>query len=229
MNLTAQRVIRGVYAITPQVQGHWTRQAVLDAVQAALEGGVRLFQCRQKHWEEDALVEFVADLADLCMPYSAHLIVNDASAEALSMWPVQGVDGVHLGKEDEPVDSARQHLPAGMLIGASCYNRLDLAEQAVKKGADYVAFGAVYSSSTKPLAVHAPLSLFEQAAHLQVPRVAIGGITLDRIAELRQAGADAVAVVGGLFGAADVTPRPLNVLNNARHWVHEFEDWSSTP
>ncbi|HEY1059405.1 MAG TPA: thiamine phosphate synthase [Limnobacter sp.] len=228
MNMTARRVIRGVYAITPEVQGLWTRQAVLDAVQAALEGGVRLFQCRQKHWEEEALVEFVADLADLCMPYSAHLIVNDASAEALSLWPVHGVDGIHLGKDDEPVDSARQHLPAGLLIGASCYNRFDLAEQAVKKGADYVAFGAVYASGTKPFAVHAPLNLFEQAAALHVPRVAIGGINLDRIAELRSAGADAVAVVGGLFGSADAMPKPLDVLNNARNWVNEFEDWSST-
>ena len=219
MNLTAQRVIRGVYAITPEVQGGWTQQGVLDCVQAALEGGVRLFQCRQKHWADEALAEFVSALADLCAPYSAHLIVNDVTAEQVQAWNIVGLDGVHLGQDDEPVDSARANLPAGLLIGASCYNLLHRAEVAVKKGADYIAFGAMYASATKPLAVAASLDLFEQAAPLQVPKVAIGGISLGNMAQLVRAGADAVAVVGGLFGH---TPSPHTVLHNAQCWVNEF-------
>lgn len=220
MNLTAQRVVRGIYAITPEVKGSWREQAVLDCVQAALEGGVRLFQCRQKNWDDVRLAEFVTCLSDLCVPYSAHLIVNDVSADQLQHWHIHGVDGVHLGKDDEPVDSARAHLPAGMLIGASCYNQLELAERAVKKGADYIAFGAMYPSGTKPLAVRAELSLFQRAAPLDVPKVAIGGIQLNTIKPLVQAGANALAVVGGLFGEK---PSPEAVLRNAQAWVNEFE------
>lgn len=223
MSPYAQRVIRGVYAITPEVGGLWTRQAVLDSVQAALEGGVRLFQCRQKNWPMDELGEFVADLCDVCMPYSAHLIVNDVSAESVVHWNLPGVDGVHLGRDDEPVDSARHTLSAGLLIGASCYNELDRAERAVRKGADYVAFGAVYPSTTKPAAVRAPLELLGQARALGVPVVAIGGVALHNVAALRAAGADAVAVVSGLFGGAEERPDALKVLNRARAWVEEFE------
>lgn len=220
MNLTAQRAIRGVYAITPEVQGAWSTQAVLECTQAAVEAGVRLVQCRQKGWTDDELGELVLALGAICAPYAAHLVVNDVNAEQLLMWNVPWVDGVHLGKDDEPIDSARVSLPAGLLIGASCYDQLVLAEQAVKKGADYIAFGAVFSSSTKPAAVSASLELFAQAQHLQVPKVAIGGITLDKVPLVVKAGADAVAVVGGLFGAL---PKPMAVRNNAEVWVDHFE------
>jgi thiamine-phosphate pyrophosphorylase len=220
VNLTAQRAIRGIYAITPEVQGAWSIQAVLECIQAAVEAGVRLVQCRQKGWSDDDLGGLVLALSNLCAPYAAHLIVNDVNAEQLLMWNVPGVDGVHLGKDDEPVDSARLSLPAGLLIGASCYNQLALAEHAVKKGADYIAFGAVFSSTTKPAAVSAPLSLFAQAQHLAVPKVAIGGITLDKVGTVVQAGADALAVVSGLFGSQ---PNPMSVRRNTEAWVSAFE------
>lgn len=220
MNLTAQRAIRGIYAITPEVQGAWSTQAVLECTQAAVEAGVRLVQCRQKGWAHDELGELVLALSNICAPYAAHLIVNDVNAEQLLMWNIPGVDGVHLGKDDEPIDSARHSLPAGLLIGSSCYNQLPLAEHAVKKGADYIAFGAVFSSATKPAAVSAPLSLFAQAQHLQVPKVAIGGITLDKVQTLVHAGANALAVVNGLFGTH---PKPMAVRNNTEAWVDAFE------
>lgn len=91
------------------------------------------------------------------------------------------------------------------MIGVSCYNQLSLAQAAEEDGADYVAFGACFSSETKPSAVSAPLRLFEQAKQdLNVPAVGIGGITLENAKQVKEAGADAIAIISTLFDAEDI-------------------------
>lgn len=215
-------LIHGVYAITPERSDLWSPDAIVDCVAAALEGGVRLFQCRQKNWEFSALQAFVAELDALCQKYGASLILNDVSSSDYQQFEGGAIAGVHLGQADEPVAQARDRLGSGCLIGASCYNRLDLAEKAVRDGASYVAFGALYPSSTKPNAVKAGLELFESAHALGVPTVAIGGITLDRVPELLKAGAHAIAVVNGLFG---MEPDAVQVCSAARHWVDAVEQF----
>lgn len=213
-------LIQGVYAITPERSDVWTPDAIVDCVDAALEGGVRLFQCRQKNWDQAELIEFVGQLNTLCEKYQAVLILNDVPSIEFSKFEGGAVAGVHLGKTDEPIAQARSRLGAKWMVGASCYNWFDFAEQAVRDGASYVAFGAMYPSSTKPNAVRAELDLFSKARVLNVPTVAIGGITIDRVPELIKAGAHAVAVVNGLFGTE---PDAAQVCSVAQQWVDAVE------
>jgi len=131
------------------------------------------------------------------------LIINDDVALAATC----NADGVHIGQHDTELREARTQLGPQAIIGISCYNRFELAQQAAENGADYVAFGRFYPSKTKPDAVPASLDLLHQAKQeLDVPVAAIGGITVDNAAPLLEAGADMLAVVDGLFGQADIRP-----------------------
>jgi thiamine-phosphate pyrophosphorylase len=182
--------LRGLYAITPDGPG------VVDKVERALEGGIALLQYRRK---ESATLDEAKALLTLARRYGVPFIVNDDVALALRI----GADGVHLGRDDGDLVSARRKLK-GKLLGASCYDRPELAHAAVAAGADYVAFGSVFSSPTKPAAVRAPLSLFKE---FQIPLCAIGGITLRNVPQVIAAGADMVAVISDLFDAPDITAR----------------------
>jgi thiamine-phosphate pyrophosphorylase len=123
-------------------------------------------------------------------------IINDSIKLCLTL----DADGVHLGADDGNLAEARARLGAGKILGASCYNRLDLALAAAEAGADYAAFGACFASGTKPNAVVAPLGLFMQARQsINIPLVAIGGIHLENAKQVMEAGADSIAVVGALF------------------------------
>jgi thiamine-phosphate pyrophosphorylase len=140
----------------------------------------------------------------LCRPAQVPLIVNDDLELAIAL----DADGAHLGRDDGDLAEARRRLGPRRLLGASCYNRLELARMAVATGADYVAFGSAFASPTKPGAVRAPLELFREARRaLPVPIVAIGGITVENARELLAAGVDAIAVITALFGADDVERR----------------------
>jgi thiamine-phosphate pyrophosphorylase len=168
----------------------------MEKVRAALEGGLALLQYRRKHGtraEADAIVK-------LAKEFHVPVIVNDDVELALAA----GADGAHLGKDDGDFAAARKRLK-GKIIGASCYDRLDLAHAAVAAGADYVAFGSVFASPTKPGAVRAPLALFKN--DLGVPLCAIGGITLANAPQAIAAGADLLAVISDLFDAPDIAAR----------------------
>jgi thiamine-phosphate pyrophosphorylase len=182
--------VRGLYAITPEGPG------LVEKVRAALEGGIALLQYRRKGGAR-AEAEAIARLAK---EFRVPLIVNDDVELALAI----GADGAHLGKDDGDFAAARKRLK-GKILGASCYDRLELARKAVAAGADYVAFGSVFASPTKPGAVRAPLSLFRH--DLGVPKCAIGGITLANAAEVIAAGADLLAVISDLFDAPDIAAR----------------------
>ena len=138
------------------------------------------------------------------------LIVNDDTALARQV----NADGVHLGGEDGGVAEARALLGDGRLIGVSCYNRLPLAQEAVRQGADYVAFGSFFVSTVKPEAVAATPDLLRQARReLNVPIVAIGGITAQNGAQLLEAGADALAVISAVFAAPDIAGAAKEFFN----------------
>jgi thiamine-phosphate pyrophosphorylase len=138
----------------------------------------------------------------LAREFGVPVIVNDDAALALEV----GADGAHLGRNDGEPGEARKHL-AGKILGVSCYDDLGLARAAVKKGADYVAFGSVFASPTKREAVRAPLGLFGEAKKLGVPLAAIGGITLANAPAVLAAGADLLAVISDLFDAPDIAER----------------------
>ena len=197
----AVRSLRGLYAITPDCLAP---NILLERVRAALMGGTVLVQFRDKGRDAARRAETARALRSLCRQFSARLLINDDLALALAV----DADGVHLGAADGELAAARRALPAGALLGASCYDDFERARGAAVAGADYVAFGAMHPSSTKPLAVRAPLSLFARCrAELQLPACAIGGITVENAAPLLIAGADLLAVVSDLFAAPDVASR----------------------
>jgi len=184
--------LRGLYAITPEG---------LDRVAEAVgSGALCALQYRNKSADAAQRLREARVLAQLCRAHGVPLIVNDDIDLALAV----DAAGVHLGRADGDLAAARARLP-GRLLGASCYDRVDLARRAVAAGADYVAFGSVFASPTKPAAVRAPLALF--AHDLGVPKVAIGGITLENAPQVVAAGADCLAVITDLFDAPDVAGR----------------------
>lgn len=196
--------LRGLYAVTPDGV---EKPALLTGVEAALRGGVRLVQYRDKMRQSEQQVDIAYALLALCRRFGARLIVNDDVALACAV----DADGVHLGGDDGDLAAARLALGPGKLLGASCYADFNLACSAVGAGADYVAFGAVHRSPTKPLAVRSPLLLFGRCRdELGVPACAIGGITLDNAPALVSAGADLLAVITDLFDAGDIESRARN-------------------
>jgi thiamine-phosphate pyrophosphorylase len=182
--------LRGLYAITPE------ESALVDKVRAALDGGIALLQYRRKRRD----LQEAREIAALAGRYGVPLIVNDDVELALEL----GAQGVHLGRDDGDLGVARRRLP-GRILGVSCYNDAELARRAIGAGADYVAFGSVFASPTKPAAVRAPLALFATA--LEVPLCAIGGITVHNAPQVLEAGADLLAVVSDLFDAPDIAAR----------------------
>ena len=193
--------LRGLYAVTPDDADE---PQLLNAVRAALEGGVRLLQYRDKTADAARRQRLAMALRQRCSEFDACLIVNDDVALAVAI----AADGVHLGADDGDLAAARRALPAGMLLGASCYADPQRARAAVAAGADYVAFGAVCPSPTKPQAVRAPLDLFSRwRAESTVPACAIGGITMAAAPHIIAAGADMLAVITDLFGAPDIARR----------------------
>jgi thiamine-phosphate pyrophosphorylase len=191
-------VISGLYAITPDCAD--TRE-LLSQVRQALSGGARILQYRNKPAGASLRLEQAGALRGLTREFGIPLVVNDDVDLAQKV----GADGVHLGAADADAKTARRVLGGGKIIGVSCYNRLSLARQAVAAGANYVAFGSFFPSGVKPDAVKAEPELLHRAREeFALPLVAIGGITALNGASLLDAGADALAVISALFGAADI-------------------------
>ncbi|MEO1829139.1 MAG: thiamine phosphate synthase [Pseudomonas sp.] len=196
----------GLYAITDSAL--LADGKLLPYVEAALIGGARWLQYRDKSGDAVKRLEEAGQLAALCRKHGCELIINDDLALAAEL----GV-GLHLGQEDGSLREARQQLGPNALIGATCHASLQLAEQALADGACHIAFGRFFTSQTKPGGPSADVPLLRSArARFSVPIVAIGGITLDNAAPLLDAGADYLAVINGLFGggsAEDVRHRAL--------------------
>ena len=191
-------VISGLYAITPDEAD---TAELLRKVRLALLGGVRVLQYRSKNAAAALRLKQAQALRELAREFAVPLIINDDVVLARQV----DADGVHLGSADGNVADARLVLGGGRLIGMSCYNRLSLAHEAVRQGADYVAFGSFFSSTVKPEAVAATPDLLRQARReLAAPLVAIGGITEQNGVQLINAGADALAVISALWHAPDI-------------------------
>ena len=191
--------IKGLYAITPDIAD---TDLLLKKVEAALQGGASALQYRNKTANQQLQMQQASALLPLCRQYHIPLIINDSVELCLAL----DADGVHLGADDGNLAEVRIKLGEHKILGASCYNRFDLALQAQAQGASYVAFGACFVSQTKPNAPVAGLDLFTRAkAELKIPSVAIGGITLANAPQVLQTGADAISVINAIFAAADIT------------------------
>jgi thiamine-phosphate pyrophosphorylase len=182
----------GLYAIT-QTE-HKSIQRIVAEVEKVIIGGAAVVQYRDKN-PKDA--KFLAtELVNVCHRYQIPLIINDDVELAVQVT----ADGVHLGEDDDSIAQARQRLGNNAIIGVSCYNSVEKALDAQQQGADYVAFGRFFPSSSKPLAAPAEIStLYEAKRVLTIPIVAIGGILPENGTKLLNAGADLLAVIGGLF------------------------------
>lgn len=192
--------LRGLYAVT---HDDLLLPRLSAMVGAALQGGVRLVQYRNKIAPPPLRRAQAAELLRICRAVGAKLIVNDDLALALEI----GADGVHLGRADGDLARARAALGPARILGVSCYNEMTRAEAAAMAGADYLAFGAMYVSPTKPDAVQAPLSLLAEAKRFGLPIAAIGGITIGSAGRVIAAGADMLAVVSDLFDSMDIAAR----------------------
>ena len=194
--------LRGLYVITPDEADSSRLEAAVEALFAAAASACAALQYRNKSVDDGRRLEQARRLANLARRHGVAFIVNDDVRLGIAV----GADGVHLGRDDGDVVAARAALP-GKLLGVSCYDSFAAARAAVAAGADYVAFGSVFPSSTKPGAVRAPLRLFSEARTLGVPLVAIGGITPQNAAEVLRAGADALAVISAVFDVPDISAR----------------------
>lgn len=191
--------IRGVYAITDT--GLQPPGELPLRVEQVLAGGARVIQYRDKSADDTRRLAEASALRRLCDRHGAVLIINDD----LELAAACGADGVHLGRDDPDPARARRRLGSDALIGVSCYNELRRAEAAVAAGADYLAFGSLFPSATKPYAPRASLELIRSARRLfpEVPIAGIGGVDAGNAPAAVAAGVDALAVIRAVFAAAD--------------------------
>ena len=178
-------------------------EKLFEGVLAALKGGCKLVQYRDKSTDQVRRMNDAKTLLNLCKQHQAQLIINDDVALAQQI----GAHGIHLGQGDANALAARLILGSSATIGVTCHDSIALAQQAIKNTANYVAFGRFFPSSTKPDARPAPISLIGEARKVigDVPIAVIGGITLENAGELIKAGADYLAVCNDLFGAEDIS------------------------
>ena len=207
--MRAQQLQRGLYLITPDERDPWR---LLERTKPLLPH-VSCLQLRSKVMDASSLLDAGTRLRDACAAAGVTFIINDDA----NLAHVLGADGVHLGEHDGAIADARRLLGGDASIGVSCYDGLARAHAAVAAGANYVAFGAFFPSLTKPAARRASLDLLRATASMQVPRVAIGGITPDNAGSVIAAGADLIAVISGVFDAPD----PVAA---ARAYLSCFED-----
>lgn len=177
-------------------------EKLFSGVAAALKGGCKLVQYRDKSTDSARRLSEAKTLLALCHQHQAQLIINDDVALAKEV----GADGVHLGQGDTNPVAARIILGNRAIIGVTCHDSLELAQQGIKDSANYIAFGRFFSSSTKPDARPAPIALIKEARKefSNTPIVVIGGITLNNGKQLLDAGADMLAVCHSLFAADDI-------------------------
>jgi len=194
--------LRGLYAITDETL--ITEEDFSEAIESALQGGASIIQYRDKSGNRQKRLQQAASLRELCTRYDATCIINDDIELARAV----NADGVHLGRDDTALAHARQQLGEDAIIGISCYNDISLALEAERNSANYVAFGTMFSSPTKPDAVNAgPETISQARKRLNVPICAIGGITEANIHQLIEHDADMAAVISSLFAADDIQLR----------------------
>ena len=189
----------GLYAITDSTlipPGQLT-----SSVARAIAGGASVIQYRDKQAPDPVRYREAAALATLCRQHGIPLIINDDAELAAAV----DASGVHLGRTDPPIRQMRERLGPRAIIGVSCYNDLARAVTASQAGADYVAFGRFFPSHSKPHAPPAETAVLRRARRqLDLPIVAIGGITPGNGQSLLAAGANLLAVIHGVFGQPDI-------------------------
>ncbi|MFV5371223.1 thiamine phosphate synthase [Acinetobacter pittii] len=185
--------MRGLYLITNDDP----IQLLLEKLDAALATRqVAILQYRRKKIDKADQSAEVEQIKLLCEKYQVPFVINDDLKLAAQF----GL-GVHLGQSDGEITDAKTQLPEGVIIGRTCLNSLELAQKAITDGATYIAFGAVYATSTKPEAGNVGIEVIKQAAaQYDLPICAIGGLTVENSKPVIEAGADLCAVISDILG-----------------------------
>ncbi|WP_415890139.1 thiamine phosphate synthase [Neptuniibacter sp. SY11_33] len=193
--------LQGLYGITDSDLMPDT-ETMLRKVEQSIKGGAKIIQYRDKSSDLKKRVEQASALNLICKKNNIPLIINDDAGLAAGI----GAAGVHLGQSDGAIEEAREMLGEEAIIGVTCHDSLELALKAQQAGASYLAFGAFFPSKTKPNAKPAPLSLVKDVKDkVNLPIVAIGGISVDNADQIVTAGADMVAVIHALYANKKVT------------------------
>jgi len=190
--------LRGLYVITDPVL---CKSNLNDMVEQAILGGAEIIQYRNKNTDRQQQYNEAKALKTLCQQHDKIFIVNDNIDLAIEA----DADGVHLGQTDANIQDARQRLGSNKIIGITCHSDIEAAKAAQRQSADYVAFGRFYPSKTKPSAPPAKIDILQQAkAQIQIPIVAIGGISVENAPTLLKAGADMLAVINAIFAQDNI-------------------------
>jgi thiamine-phosphate pyrophosphorylase len=190
--------LSGLYVITDKKLIE--RDNFIETVEKSIKGGARIVQLREKETFYDEIILLAKELLKVTKKYDVPLIINDSPEIARET----GADGVHLGGDDTSIDNARSLLGSEAIIGVSCYNQIERGLNAIKSGADYVAFGTPYNTPTKPDREPTSIEILNKAVNLiNIPVFAIGGITKDNAKPILETGVDGIAVVTSVFGSLD--------------------------
>jgi len=196
--ISSSNKLKGLYVITdPLLCG----EELIEKVELAIAGGAQIIQYRNKTANKQQQLSEAQALQTLCKKYQRLFIINDDIRLAITV----NADGVHLGQSDDNIIDARKKLGMNKIIGITCHSDLEIAKTAQTQGANYVAFGRFYPSKTKPNAPSANIDILQQAKmQLEIPIVAIGGITIENAHNLICAGTDMIAVIHSVFAQNNI-------------------------
>ena len=193
-----RRLKKGLYVITDHHRLRFPE--LMEKTESILQRGISALQYRNKLVSTDKKISEATQLKQLCLEYDTTFIINDDIDLAREL----KADGIHIGEYDKSIIVAREELGKDKIIGVSCYNDMDRADDAIAGGADYVAFGAMFSTTSKAKTRKASAELISKAKQrYEIPVVAIGGITPDNCASLIRAGVDLLAVISSIYLADD--------------------------
>jgi len=194
-----KNILKGIYAVTPD---SLNKETLYNKVYKLLEQGVNILQYRDKFRSPKQKIIIAKDLRNICNKFDSLLIINDDTNLAKKV----GANGVHLGQKDMPYEEARNILGPDSIIGISCQNDLSLAFKAQSEGADYVAFGSLFSTESKANVLHCSVEdLTSFVKEIKIPSVAIGGINLRNFITVKNSGVDMIAISSGLFFEEEVS------------------------
>ena len=198
-----KKILKGIYAVTPD---GLSEETLYKKVYKLLEKGVSILQYRDKFRSPKQKIIIAKELRNICNKFDSLLIINDDAKLAKKV----GANGVHLGQKDMPYEEARNILGPDSIIGISCQNDLGLALKAQSEGADYVAFGSLFSTKSKADVLHCSLEdLTSFVKEIKIPSVAIGGINLRNFLTIKNSGVDMIAMSSGLFFEEDISELKL--------------------
>ena len=203
-----------LYAITERSLVR--KQSLYEQVEAAWRGGAGIIQLREKNRSEQEFIDEALKLKEICHSHNVPLIINDNLDVALK----SGADGVHVGAEDMPVSEIRRIAGDDFIIGATA-KTVEQAVKAEKDGADYLGSGAVFPSPTKKNALRITPELLKKiCTAVKIPVVAIGGITLENMDEVKDCNISGIAVVSAVFGADDIEKATKQLKQKADNVVN---------